>query len=142
MGVEVVWVSLAVIAVGLLLWIAVAAFVFWRVLRSDERKLVKRVAKLAFFDKISLAGALFRDHRIPWAPRVIALGLVLYLAMPLDIIPDFIPVLGYLDDILIVGIGAVLLLRSIPRSIIEEHVGRYEEKRAPSTKAPEVGSRG
>jgi uncharacterized membrane protein YkvA (DUF1232 family) len=127
---EVVWVSLAVIGVGLLLWIAAAAFVFWRILRSDERKLAKRIAKLPFFDKISLAGALFRDRRIGLAPRLVALALVLYLAMPLDIIPDFIPVLGYLDDILIVGIGAVLLLRSIPRHIIEEQVARYEEKQS------------
>lgn len=140
MGVDVVWVSLAVIAVGLLLWIAVAAFVFWRVLRSDERKLAKRIAKLPFLDKISLAGALFRDRRIGPAPRLIALGLVLYLAMPLDLIPDFIPVLGYLDDLLIVVIGAGLLLRSIPRSIIEEHVGRYEE-RAREEKTPEVARR-
>jgi uncharacterized membrane protein YkvA (DUF1232 family) len=127
---EVVWVALAVIGVGLLLWIAVAAFVFWRILRSDERKLAKRIGKLPFFDKISLAGALVRDRRVGLAPRLIALALVLYLAMPLDLIPDFIPVLGYLDDILIVGIGAVLLLRSIPRHIIEEHVGRYEEKQS------------
>jgi uncharacterized membrane protein YkvA (DUF1232 family) len=127
---EVVWVSLAVIGLGLLLWIAVAAFVFWRILRSDERKLVKRIAKLRFFDKISLAGALLRDRRVALPPRLIALGLVLYLAMPLDLIPDFIPVLGYLDDILIAGTGAILLLRSIPRYIIEEHVGRYEESRS------------
>ena len=125
---EVIWVALAVIGVGLLLWTAVAAFVFWHILRSDERKLAKRITKLPFFDKISLAGALFRDRRVGLAPRLIALALVLYLAMPLDLIPDFIPVLGYLDDILIVGIGAVLLLRSIPRHIIEGHVGRYEEK--------------
>jgi uncharacterized membrane protein YkvA (DUF1232 family) len=124
---EVLWVALAVIGVGLLLWIALAAFVFWRILRSDERKLAKRIAKLPFFDKISLAGALFREQRIGLTPRLIALALVLYLAMPLDLIPDFIPVLGYLDDILIVGIGAILLLRSIPRHIIEEHVGRFEE---------------
>jgi uncharacterized membrane protein YkvA (DUF1232 family) len=127
---EVVWVALAVIGIGLLLWIAVAAFVFWRILRSDQRKLAKRIAKLPFFDNISFAGALIRDRRIGLAPRLIALALVLYLAMPLDLIPDFIPVLGHLDDILIVGIGAMLLLRSIPRHIIEEHVGRYEEKQS------------
>jgi len=137
---DVLWVSLAVIAAGLLLWIAVAAFIFWRILRSDERKLAKRIAKLPFFDKISLARALFRDRRIGWEPRLIALALVLYLAMPLDLVPDFIPVLGYLDDILIVGVGAVLLLRSIPRHIIEEHVGRYEE-RAREAKTP-AGARG
>ncbi|HEV8574392.1 MAG TPA: DUF1232 domain-containing protein [Dehalococcoidia bacterium] len=132
---EVVWVALAVIGVGLLLWIVLAALIFWRILRSDERKLAKRIAKLPFFDKISLAGALFRDQRIGLAPRLIALALVLYLAMPLDLIPDFIPVLGYLDDILIVGIGAVLLLRSIPRYIVKEQIGRYEQQAREAKKA-------
>jgi uncharacterized membrane protein YkvA (DUF1232 family) len=125
---EFLLVVLGVIIACLVLLIAVAAFVFWRIQRSDEKKLAKRVAKLPFLDKISLAGALFRDRRIGVAPRLIALGLVLYLAMPLDIIPDFIPVIGYFDDILIVLVGAGLLLRSIPRYIIEEHVSRYEEQ--------------
>jgi len=137
---EVLWVVLAVIAAGLLLLLAGAAFALWRIQRSDEKQLAKRIAKLAFFDKIALAGALFRDRRIGIAPRLIALGLVLYLAMPLDIIPDFVPVLGYLDDVLIVVIGAGLLLRSIPRHIIEEHVTRYEAERE-RTKAPEGAPR-
>src|SRR5688572_23108114 len=124
---EVVWVSLAVICVGMLLRVAVAAFVLWRIQRSDEKKLAKRIAKLAFFDKISLAGSLIRDERIPLAPRIIALALVLYIASPIDLVPDFIPLIGYFDDILIVLVGAGLLLRSIPRYIIEEHVTRYEQ---------------
>ncbi|SRR6266496_2352688 len=126
---EFVWVSLAVIAAGLLLLIALAAFMFWRIHRSDEKKLAKRIAKLPFRDKISLAGALFRDRRIGLAPRLIALALVLYIASPIDLIPDFIPVIGYLDDILIVVIGVGLLLRSIPRYILEDHVARYEAER-------------
>jgi len=126
---EVLWVVLAVIAAGLLLLLAVAAFVLWRIQRSDEKKLAKRIAKLPFFDKVSLAGSLFRDGRIPIAPRIIALALVLYIASPIDLVPDFIPVIGYFDDILIVLIGAGLLLRSIPRYIIEEHVTRYEAER-------------
>ena len=76
--------------------------------------------------------------RIGVAPRVIALSLVVYLAMPLDLIPDFIPVVGHFDDLLIVMIGAGLLLRSIPRYVIEEHVSRYETKRAELAK-PEAG---
>ena len=137
---EVVWVSLAVVGVGLLLLLAGAAFALWRIRRSDEMQLGKRIAKLAFFDKIALASALFRDRRIGISPRLIALGLVIYLAMPLDIIPDFVPVLGYLDDVLIAVIGAGLLLRSIPQHIIEEHVTRYEVERE-RTKAPEGAPR-
>ena len=137
---EFVWVSLAVIAAGLLLLIALAAFMLWRIQRSDEKKLAKRIAKLPFLDKISLAGSLISDDRIPIAPRIIALVLVLYIASPIDLIPDFIPVIGYLDDILIVLVGAGLLLRSIPRHILEEHVVRYEE-RAGETKTLESARR-
>jgi uncharacterized membrane protein YkvA (DUF1232 family) len=133
-------VVLGVIIAGLVLLIAVAAFVFWRIQRLDEKKLAKRVGKLPFFDKISLAGALFRDDRVSIAPRIIALALVLYIASPIDLIPDFIPVIGYFDDVLIVLVGAGLLLRSIPRYIIEEHVSRYEE-RARETKALESARR-
>ena len=125
---EFLLVVLGVIIAGLVLLIAVAAFLFWRIQRSDEKKLAKRVAKLPFLDKISLAGSLFRDRRIGVAPRLIAFGLVLYIASPIDLLPDFIPVIGYFDDILIVLVGAGLLLRSIPHHIIEEHVSRYEEQ--------------
>jgi uncharacterized membrane protein YkvA (DUF1232 family) len=137
---EFIWVSLAVIAAGLLLLIALAVFMWWRIQRSDEKKLAKRVAKLPFLDKISLAGSLISDDRIPIAPRIIAMALVIYIASPIDLIPDFIPVIGYLDDILIVFVGAGLLLRSVPRHILEEHVMRYEE-RARETKTLESAPR-
>jgi len=127
---EAVWVVLGVTAAGLLLLMVAAAFVFWKIQSSGEKKLGQRIARLAFVDKLALAWSLFRDPRISIGLRLIAVGLVLYVAMPLDLIPDFIPVIGYLDDLLIVLIGAGLLLRSIPRYIIEEHVGRYEKARA------------
>jgi uncharacterized membrane protein YkvA (DUF1232 family) len=46
--------------------------------------------------------------------------------MPLDVIPDFIPILGQLDDVFIVLIGLGLLLRFTPRGILEEHLARLE----------------
>ncbi len=125
---DVLWVVLGVIGIGLVLSVAVAAWVVWRIRNSDERALARRIARLRFRDKLRLGAALFRDGRIPIGWRMTALALVLYVAMPLDIVPDFIPVIGYLDDILIVAIGAGLLLRSIPRYIIEEHVGRLEAR--------------
>ena len=131
---------LGVIIAGLLLLVAVAGFLYWRIQRSDEKKLARRIAKLPFLDKVSLAGSLFRDGRVPIAARIIALALVLYIASPIDLLPDFIPVIGYFDDILIVLVGAGLLLRSIPRYIIEEHVSRYEEQ-ARETKALESAHR-
>ena len=130
------WYVLAVIVVGLLLLVAAAAFLYWRIQTSDEKKLARRIAKLPFLDKIALAGSIFRDERIPVAPRIIALALVLYIASPIDLIPDFIPVIGLFDDILIVLIGAGLLLRNIPDYIIEDHISRYELRAADQKQLP------
>src|SRR5207249_3855137 len=58
---EFVWVSLAVIAAGLLLLIALAAFMLWRIQRSDEKKLAKRIAKLPFLDNHAGGLLIFRD---------------------------------------------------------------------------------
>ena len=67
----------------------------------------------------------------PSGARIIALVLVLYIASPIDLLPDFIPVVGFLDDILIVMVGAGLILRSVPPYVIEEHLQRYEQGRLP-----------
>ena len=110
---EFLLVVIGVIIAGLLLLIAVAAFLFWRILRSEEKKLAKRIAKLPFLDKISLAGALFRDKRVPIAPRIIALALVLYIASPIDLLPDFlIPVGGFVDDAALLWMSLRWLLKS------------------------------
>jgi uncharacterized membrane protein YkvA (DUF1232 family) len=103
-----------------------AAFVGWKVLRSDERKLARRIGRLRFGDKLRLGRDIFLDPRVPLWARFIAVALAAYLASPIDLLPDFIPVLGQLDDLLIVMLGAGLLLRFVPRSIIEEHLSRYE----------------
>ena len=126
-------VILALIAGSLLALGVIAAFVWWRLQTSEQKRLAKRVAKLRFRDKLALASALFRDRRVPLLPGLIAVALILYLAMPIDIVPDFIPVLGYLDDLLILVIGAGLLLRSIPVHVLEEHVGRFEHEVAAGT---------
>jgi uncharacterized membrane protein YkvA (DUF1232 family) len=62
-----------------------------------------------------------RDPRTPWLARAIALATVAYALSPLDLIPDVIPVLGYLDDLLIVPAGLLLARRLIPPEVIEAH---------------------
>ncbi len=126
-------VFIALIVGSLLALAAIAAFLWWRVQTSEEKRLAKRIAKLGFRDKLSLARALFSDRRVSFLPGLIALALIVYLAMPIDIVPDFIPVIGYADDLLIVVIGAGLLLRSIPAYVLEEHVGRFEHEAAAGT---------
>ncbi len=106
--------------------LGVAVWLMWHRRDPEERALVKRVTRLPVRDKLRLALALARDSRIPLVVRVIPPGLILYLATPIDLIPDFIPVIGHLDDLLIAIIGVGLLLRFTPRYVLEEHVARLE----------------
>lgn len=61
-----------------------------------------------------------RHPRTPWAARAFAALVTAYALSPIDLIPDFIPVLGYLDDLLIVPVGVWLLLKMIPKDVLEE----------------------
>ena len=67
---------------------------------------------------IWLAG---RDPRVPWAVKLLALIVAGYALSPVDLIPDFIPVLGYLDDVLLLPLGILLVLRLIPPDLLAEH---------------------
>jgi uncharacterized membrane protein YkvA (DUF1232 family) len=60
------------------------------------------------------------DPRTPWRAKLIAGAVAAYALSPIDLIPDFIPVLGYLDDLLIVPAGIALAIRLIPRPLMAE----------------------
>jgi uncharacterized membrane protein YkvA (DUF1232 family) len=62
-----------------------------------------------------------RDPRVPWYAKALAAAIAGYALSPIDLIPDFIPVLGYLDDIVIVPLGIALVIRLIPPAIMAEH---------------------
>lgn len=61
-----------------------------------------------------------RDPRTPWFPRLLALAVAAYALSPIDLIPDFVPVLGYLDDVILVPLGAWLVLRMVPAEVIAD----------------------
>ena len=61
-----------------------------------------------------------RDPRTPWLAKALVFLVVAYTLSPIDLIPDFIPVLGYLDDLIIVPAGITLALRLIPRNVMAE----------------------
>jgi len=61
-----------------------------------------------------------RHPDMPWLPKIFALLVVGYFLSPIDLIPDFIPVIGYLDDLILVPIGIYLTLKLVPRHVIEE----------------------
>jgi uncharacterized membrane protein YkvA (DUF1232 family) len=62
-----------------------------------------------------------RDPRVPWYAKAIAIAVAAYALSPVDLIPDFVPVLGYLDDMIIVPAGIALVIRLIPPPIMAEH---------------------
>src|SRR4030088_1349391 len=62
-----------------------------------------------------------RDPRVPWYAKAVAIAVAAYAASPIDLIPDFIPVIGYLDDLIIVPLGIALVVKLIPPEIMAEH---------------------
>jgi uncharacterized membrane protein YkvA (DUF1232 family) len=59
-----------------------------------------------------------RDPRTPWTVRLLALAVAAYALSPIDLIPDFIPVLGYLDDLLLLPLGILLVIKLLPDEVI------------------------
>ena len=62
-----------------------------------------------------------RDPRVPWHAKAVAAAVAAYALSPIDLIPDFIPVLGQLDDLIIVPLGILLAVRLIPPELLAEH---------------------
>ena len=62
-----------------------------------------------------------RDPRVPWYAKFLAITVAGYALSPIDLIPDFIPVLGYLDDLIIVPLGIWLVLSLIPEDVMAEY---------------------
>ncbi|SEM58572.1 Uncharacterized membrane protein YkvA, DUF1232 family [Paenibacillus sp. cl141a] len=71
----------------------------------------------------------YKDPRVPWYAKLFAVLVVAYAFSPIDLIPDFIPVLGYLDDLIIVPLGITIALKMIPQSVIEQCRAKAEEIR-------------
>ena len=61
-----------------------------------------------------------RDPRVPWYAKALAAAVAAYALSPIDLIPDFIPVLGYLDDLVIVPLGILLVVALIPAALMAE----------------------
>ena len=70
-----------------------------------------------------LVFALMRDRRVPLAVKLILPAAVLYVVLPFDFLPDIIPVLGQIDDLLLLLVAAVVFLASVPRAVLFEHMG-------------------
>lgn len=62
----------------------------------------------------------YRDPRTPWYAKVFAGCVVAYALSPIDLIPDFVPVLGYLDDVVLLPVGVYIAIKVVPADVMEE----------------------
>src|ERR671930_828538 len=62
-----------------------------------------------------------RDPRVPWYAKALAICVAGYALSPIDLIPDFVPILGYVDDVIIVPLGILIVVKLIPPEIMAEH---------------------
>jgi uncharacterized membrane protein YkvA (DUF1232 family) len=65
-----------------------------------------------------------RDPRVPWYAKALAVVVAGYALSPIDLIPDFIPGLGYLDDVILVPLGILAVVKLIPPGVMAEHRAR------------------
>ncbi len=76
----------------------------------------------------------YRDPRVPWYAKAFVALVVGYALSPIDLIPDFIPVLGYLDDLVLIPLGVAVALKMIPEKVMEDC--RIRSKEVMSKKKP------
>lgn len=81
-----------------------------------------------------------RDARVPWYAKAVAGMAVAYALSPIDLIPDFIPVLGYLDDLILVPLLAWLAIALIPKAVLAELRIEAARRAAKSPIAARVGA--
>lgn len=100
---------------------------------------LKALAKRLKQDVVALWLAA-RDPRVPWPARLVAAATAAYALSPIDLIPDFVPVLGLLDDLLIVPAGLWLAIRLIPPPLMAELRARAAETDRPVSRSAAVAS--
>jgi uncharacterized membrane protein YkvA (DUF1232 family) len=110
------WVLLAIAVI-----IAMSAITL-RILRANRRG--RRFLALSTREKIAFGRALLESPHLGWPTKLVLFAVVGYLAMPIDLIPDFIPVLGQADDALVVALAIIILLRTIPHDVFDAAVAQ------------------
>jgi uncharacterized membrane protein YkvA (DUF1232 family) len=89
-----------------------------RILKTWARRLIRDV------HAVYLAAG---DPRVPWYTRILAIVVAGYALSPIDLIPDFIPVIGYADDLVIVPLGIWLVVWLIPKEVMTEYRAKANE---------------
>ena len=112
------WWEWLLIALGVfvVLWVGFVALLYASGRREDARALARFIP-----DCIVLVHRLLHDPRVPRRRKLLLVGLIAYLALPFDLVPDFIPVAGQLDDVIIVVLVLRQVLRGGGEALLREH---------------------
>jgi uncharacterized membrane protein YkvA (DUF1232 family) len=116
------------VVVILLSLLAMAIVIYMLYRRFRVHPVMRRIQDLTWENRFRLAGRLVADEEIPLINRAILVLIVVYLALPIDLIPDFIPVLGQIDDIVILGGGLLLFTRMVERDRLEAHIQQLQRE--------------
>jgi uncharacterized membrane protein YkvA (DUF1232 family) len=116
-----VWRPVVAIVVGLLVVYAALLLLLWRYARRNPETVDVRDALRLLPDLLRLLRRLAGDRSLPRGVRVRLVLLLGYLALPIDLVPDFVPILGYADDVVIVA----LVLRSVVRRAGNDALRRH-----------------
>ena len=104
----------------------------WRERWQERAHCLKR-------DVVAIAFAM-RDPRVPWYAKAAGACVVAYALSPIDLIPDFIPVLGFVDDIILLPFAIALAVKMIPAGVMEECRAQAREERPDATRAGRIGA--
>lgn len=110
------YILISAAGIAIVTLIAVLLFIRWGRKHEPYASFLrlKKGQKLSFFRRI------MTDKRVPVFVKIIPVFVVLYLAMPPELIPDFIPVIGYVDDVGVVLIGLALVIKLTPRAVVDD----------------------
>lgn len=116
------WLLVAIGVLGgvLILWGALAVYLWIQQRKAGNEVNWRDIARLAP-DIVRLIKRLATDREVPRGTRVWLVALMIYLVMPIDLIPDFIPVIGYADDAIIVAVALRYAVRHAGHSAIEKN---------------------
>lgn len=91
----------------------------WAKLRRRAKQLKSQIFVLFYA---------YRDRETPWYAKLVSLCVVAYAFSPIDLIPDFVPVLGHVDDLILIPLGIRLALRLIPHPVLERAKVKAEQR--------------
>jgi uncharacterized membrane protein YkvA (DUF1232 family) len=119
------WWEWLIIAAAVALVLSVAA---WRLVRRSRQG--RAILALSMREKAAFARWMLTDPGSPWVGRALVAVLVGYLALPFDLVPDFIPVLGQLDDAIVTFAIVAAIVRMVPAERIEAGIAAARHERA------------